>query len=225
MADTDKLVEEIKIYWTVQIFAAPAAGFLVTQAKSVAGQPFQTAVLYLFAMMPILIGAVYNIVGPAYIHEARRRVAGLESGHDFICPWLALAYLLFGGGTIALLVQAVCQHFQWVTTRSLIFGFVGGAMGVWWVSRQTLHRMLNEEGLKDNLADYLRGLRWLGLTGGLTMALVGTMIVILLAFIAAWPGKTGGSPRTPPSPQISITRHPLSPPSHQVSTVTPRERH
>jgi hypothetical protein len=108
--DTTKLVEEAKLYWTVQSLIAPATGYLLSHLTFT--NRLQDSVFCLLALVPIIVGTVYNIVGAGYIYEARGRTP-LPIRRDFFCGWMAIAYLVLGGLTVGLLTDSIGDGFKY----------------------------------------------------------------------------------------------------------------
>jgi hypothetical protein len=139
--DTTKLMEEAKLYWTVQSLIAPAVGYLLSHLTF--SHKLQDCTFCILAFVPIVVGTVYNIAGAGYIYEARR-LSGLPLGRDFFCGWMAWAYLILGGVTFALLGYFVALHFKAPVPDSLFVGFVVGVATVWCIAWGTYRQVQSE---------------------------------------------------------------------------------
>jgi len=110
---TYKLIEEVKIYWTVQTLAAPAIGYLLSQYKPGAAvntlgtdQDFANLIYCFLAILPLIIGITYNIAGAGYILQSRL-AADLPVGRDLLCSWLQIGYMCVSGLIGVLLLKAI----------------------------------------------------------------------------------------------------------------------
>jgi hypothetical protein len=139
--DTTKLVEEAKLYWTVQSLIAPVVGYLLSHLTS--GEKLWNSIFCVLAIVPIIVGAVYNLAGAGYIYEARS-LAGLPIRRDFFCAWMATAYVLLGGVTFGLLGYFVGSSLHLPPRVGLIIGLGVGCTFLWFVSRTTYRRVENE---------------------------------------------------------------------------------
>jgi hypothetical protein len=139
--DTTKLVEEAKLYWTVQSLIAPVVGYLLSHLTSTGR--LWNSIFCILALVPIIVGAVYNLAGAGYIYEARS-LAGLPIRRDFFCAWMATAYVILGGVTVGLLGYFIGSSLHLPTRAGLFIGFGLGCAGLWIVSRTTYRQVKNE---------------------------------------------------------------------------------
>lgn len=161
--DTSKLMEEAKLYWTVQTVIAPAVGYLLSHVDFSTGPGPKDFMFLALALMAIVVGAIYNLAGASYIHEARYKIAKLPAGRDSLCPWMAGIYLLIGGATTAFLLRSVSTKLRMSTDRALLLGFMLGIAFIWWVSKSTYLGILEDrdDNNRADLRKYLAGLKWL----------------------------------------------------------------
>jgi hypothetical protein len=148
--DTTKLVEEAKLYWTVQSLIAPVVGYLLSHLTST--NKLWDSIFCVLALVPIIVGAVYNLAGAGYIYEARC-LAGLPIRRDFFCAWMATAYVILGGVTFGLLGYFAGWYLHLPPRAGLFVGFGLGCTFLWFVSRTT-YKQVENECLRQNLQGF-----------------------------------------------------------------------
>jgi len=152
---TTKLVEEAKLYWTVQSLIAPVVGYLLSHLTS--ADKLQDSIFCILALVPIIVGAVYNLAGAGYIDEARR-LSGLPISRDFFCAWMATAYVMLGGVTVGLLGYFVGPYLQLPPRAGLFIGIGLGGTLLWFVSR-TIYKQVENECSERNILGFDQYLR------------------------------------------------------------------
>jgi hypothetical protein len=204
--DTTKLVEEAKLYWTVQSLIVPVVGYLLSHLTP--GDKLQDSVFCLLALVTIVVGAVYNVAGAGYIYEARL-LAGLPIRHDFFCAWMATVYVILAGVTVGLFGHFVGSYLGFpLRAWLLISAFALGCMLLWTVSRVT-YKQVAREFSQQNVAgfdQYLRDVkrlydpkRWQILILILIFLFPG--IVTLATSLVRWPSSVRSAPVSPtPAP-------------------------
>lgn len=148
--DTTKLVEEAKLYWTVQSLIAPVVGYLLSHLTF--ADKLRDSIFCVLALVPIIVGAVYNLAGAGYIYEARS-LAGLPIRRDFFCAWMATAYVILGGVAFGLLGYFVGSSLHLPPRAGLSIGFGLGCAFLWFVSR-TIYKQVENECLRQNLQGF-----------------------------------------------------------------------
>jgi hypothetical protein len=186
-SSASKLMEEVKLYWTIQIAVCGVLGYLGTNlALAPPPAPADMGVLeadpaYLknlcvsgISFFLIQIGAMYNVVGNYY---ARVTVSGSTLGvvqENRITPILALFYLAISGAIAALGVKTGVPN----ATEAWLFwaALVGVAMN-WIVCRGFVYRGLpiGRDG-RDDYFTYATPLRRLYLASA----------IVILAVAAYW---------------------------------------
>ena len=141
MADeAGKLIEEVKLYWNIQLATAGILGYMGTTIKELNLQSF---VVSFGAILLLSIGALYNFVGNYYVFvEGERRDDFWEKEENLVTPSLAAIYLVVSG-----MVGGICLLSLYLTlaidiesgiTRSKIasaaVGFFAGAFFNWFIT-------------------------------------------------------------------------------------------
>jgi hypothetical protein len=145
---SSKLIEEVKLYWTVQTAIAGVLGYLGTNIKAFDLQAFIVCVV---AFLLITIGAIYNFVGNYYVFvEAEGRVGFCDREENLVTPAIAAMYFLVSG-----VIGAVCIVSLWpmitgsamgggVTRGKLALAAIGmlvGAFVNWQITRKVFENL------------------------------------------------------------------------------------
>lgn len=160
-----KIVDEVKIYWTVQIATAGVLGYLgsnldVDQTESDPMNIFVLAVGYLL----LTLGSAYNVVGTYYIWDAHRREETENTHVHTFQQTVSYIYLLICGliGLVAAIEAPDLAKFaglNWSNasdTVSAVIGFVGGCLINIWIIRCQLGGLL----MLAESKRYSEGLSW-----------------------------------------------------------------
>jgi hypothetical protein len=157
---SSKLMEEVKLYWTVQTGIAAVLGYLGTHlsfSSSAAAGLVKNAAVCGVATLLVTIGAIYNLIGNYYT-----RIAGAQAGNqpqqeNIVTPMLARAYvavssLLGAVGLVSfargLALRLAWEWGVWSYAALLLGGVLLGAVSNWLICRsvfQGLYRMGPEE--------------------------------------------------------------------------------
>jgi hypothetical protein len=119
--DSTKLMEEVKLWWQIQIAMIAVLGFLGSHLSihpATAAEAATNAILCLVALFLFTIGSIYNLVGSYYI-----RLEGVILGRDnmqddFTTSYLSCFYLLVSG------LIAVLGFYRWVQGAPTSIDFV-----------------------------------------------------------------------------------------------------
>ena len=116
--DTTKMVEEIKLFWTIQIAVGGVLGYLAANLTfGYANVPGGTdasaflkdATICVVALVPLTVGALYNIVGNYYIRiEGLRLELGAGQG-GITTLVLSLMHLAVAAGIGAIAMHSASQ--------------------------------------------------------------------------------------------------------------------
>jgi hypothetical protein len=92
--NTSKLMEEIKLYWTVQVAVGGILGYLGANLSFASATAEKNIFLCGVSFLLIAMGAIYNLIGNYYA-----RVEGVQAGRsdyqeNLFTPTLALIYLI-----------------------------------------------------------------------------------------------------------------------------------
>lgn len=125
-----RLIEEIKIYWTIQLAVCAVLGYLGSNIDVIAEGAGRIGnarnfIISLVAFLLVSIGAIYNLVGNYYIRLCGYTIEGKKQ-EDIVSPSLAIAYFVISGIIGALITYS----FIGIFTQNVIGGVVAMASGL-----------------------------------------------------------------------------------------------
>ena len=124
-SDSKKLIEEIKLYWQIQIAVVSVLGFLISKIDTSGSK--NTIMILFSTILLITVGAIYNIVGNYYI---RMDCGDLDYPHENeIAPYLSIIYLFLGFVLGGFLGSILNKEFDFLQGGSLLLKFILPAMG------------------------------------------------------------------------------------------------
>jgi hypothetical protein len=95
---SDKLVEEIKLYWTVEIGIVTVLGVLFSQLGSQRTEPMAQFLMCFVAMVLVVVGTMYNIAGNYYTFVTRTQISGTAGDQEgIISTVMEIAFFLLSG--------------------------------------------------------------------------------------------------------------------------------
>ncbi|MFM7070695.1 MAG: hypothetical protein ACKO38_02740 [Planctomycetota bacterium] len=95
---SDKLVEEIKLYWTVEIGIVTVLGVLFSQLGSQRTEPMAQFLMCFVAMVLVVVGTMYNIAGNYYTFVTRTQISGSAGDQEgIISTVMEIAFFLLSG--------------------------------------------------------------------------------------------------------------------------------
>ncbi len=163
--DSEKMMEEIKLYWTIQIASAAVLGFLASRLDF--RKPLEILAVCFPAFLLLTVGAIYNLVGNYYIYVEGTRLRVTRSQENVVAPHLCCLYLIFGlllGGLMGYCTDDLARS-RWLIRAAwwrYLFVAVGAVIGgafVWWTSAKT-YWALRSKGTSE-YGTYSEPLRWL----------------------------------------------------------------
>jgi uncharacterized membrane protein SirB2 len=127
-----KLMEEVKLYWTIQIAVCGVLGYLGTNLtfnmpsdkSAIAGVLLKNLCISSISFFLIQIGAIYNLIGNYYARVAATGSTLEAQQENRITPTLAVFYLIISGAITALGLKAG------VPSSADSWLFVAGLVGV-----------------------------------------------------------------------------------------------
>jgi hypothetical protein len=143
-ASSSKLMEEVKLFWTIQIAVCAVLGYLgnnlvlgPVSAESHESVYLKNLCISIVSFFLIQIGAVYNLIGNYY---ARLAASGSPFGsqqENRVTPTLALFYLVLSGALAALGAKTGLQHNpeRWVPVAALLGVAVNYVVCRGWIYR------------------------------------------------------------------------------------------
>ncbi len=190
-----KLIEEVKIFWTMQVGIIAALGYIIASKFDkfdFTAVPFACAALAL-----VTIANVYNYVGNYYTFEDRKNLPGPKQQEAIVTPLLDYIHTFLAAVFGAIIVNGLSTyspfHFttpwsaRWPNLHTYASIVVGVAVGVvihWFFVWRTYRNLCQTDA---KYPDYNRRWRrprvivfWL-LVGGLVIALV---LAVVLAWVA-----------------------------------------
>lgn len=105
----DKMLEEIKLYWQVQIGCGGVLGYLGSTLDL--SQPSKTAYISIVALLLLSIGSVYNLVGNYYIRTEGQALGYAQKQENMITPFIALLYSVISAASGMML--GMCLSSMW----------------------------------------------------------------------------------------------------------------
>jgi len=150
-SNTNKLIEEIKLYWSIQIATAGILGYLGTNINTIDHKTFLIAFV---AYLLVNIGAIYNFVGNYYIEVAGESIGFTEKQENLITPFIAKIYALISGILGSLILLSLLNIIKLFVDETRFFdlkipvaliGFIIG-FGVHWSITRKIYRGLYEKG-------------------------------------------------------------------------------
>ncbi len=131
----DKLMEEVKLYWTIQIGIVGVLGLLLSKADPT--NPIATATVAAVSLLLVLIGAVTNPAGNYYTFQSRRRLEMDIAQEGVISSTVEIIYIFLTGICGAIFCWAVNELLpDWAKLFTLetpglmaaVFGFLVGGV-------------------------------------------------------------------------------------------------
>ncbi len=154
-----KLVEEVKLYWTIQVAVAGILGYLGTNLNFTTETAVKNIFLCGVSSLLITMGAIYNLIGNYYARIEGSRTGREKDQENIITPTLALIYMIVSG-ILGGITAYSALRVTGATGNLLSDAFKGGFAGVLlnWLICRRVFRELYEEGLAS-YRDYSRHLR------------------------------------------------------------------
>ncbi len=141
---TVKMMEEIKLYWLIQISSASVLGFLAAHLDL--AKKDTTFLVCAPGFFLLTIGAVYNIVGNYYI-RVEGVVAGLSSSQEnVITPHLCTIYMFIGallGGVMGCCLTGIgfIQRLPHAVGIATSLGALVGAFAIFYVQKKVFLKL------------------------------------------------------------------------------------
>jgi hypothetical protein len=146
-----KVMEEVKLFWTIQIAVCGVLGYLGSNLQLNAPETdvknFAISVVALFLLQ---IGAMYNVIGNYYARVAASGSRLAFQQENRITPILAVFYLAISGLVAALTLTS----FSWASEWWIIAGAAVGVTLNWFICRRVVYESL--AGIEQPGADYIR---------------------------------------------------------------------
>lgn len=111
----EKLVEEVKLYWTVQVAVGAVLGFLGSNLRFVKlasdpVDPVRNITICVIASLILTIGSVYNLIGNYYTCMAGVRARLHGDQENIVTPTLAAMYLILQGLVGSLVALSLTRY-------------------------------------------------------------------------------------------------------------------
>lgn len=90
-SNTEKLTEEIKLYWTIQTAIVSVLGFLATSIDF--SHPVKSSAVIVCAILLVGVGAIYNLVGNYYAYHEGERVQ-MRNQENVVTPSVMVIYAM-----------------------------------------------------------------------------------------------------------------------------------
>lgn len=192
-----KMIEEIKLYWTIQIAIASMLGFLATNIDM--GKMGATCLICFPAFLLLTIGAIYNLVGNYYIALEGASRGSSRMQENIITPHLCVLYWAIGAVLGALLGYCfgsvlydwlkLGKDLQFLPSRMAVYGAIGG-WGLVYLTERRTYQDLCKSGPKQ-YTDYSQVLKKIFFHYPTqkkeeTKSKGGVATLILLTLLAAW---------------------------------------
>jgi hypothetical protein len=103
------LMEEVKLYWQIQIGVGAVLGFLATQATAARDSDGVRSIVPLVAFLLLIIGAAFNLLGSYHIWLARPEPVREQASWSFV-GFMGLVYLMISGFAGALSGHRVLDY-------------------------------------------------------------------------------------------------------------------
>ena len=157
--NSSKLMEEIKLYWTIQLAVGGILSYLGSHLTFSQSDAEKNILLCGVSFLLITMGAIYNVIGNYYARMEGARLGRIDEQENLFTPTLALMYLVVCGilgGITAYSTLGVLG-----LAGDLLSSIGGGAVGIllnWLVCRRVFRELYDSDKL-NIYRDYSRHLR------------------------------------------------------------------
>ncbi|HYB40660.1 MAG TPA: hypothetical protein VEL75_02760 [Candidatus Methylomirabilis sp.] len=169
------LMEEVKLYWQIQIGVGAVLGFLATQATATRESDGVRSIVPLVAFLLLIIGAAFNLLGSYHIWLARPEPVREQASWSFV-GFMGLVYLMISGfagalsgyrvldylgerqllGDALVALSARCPGWWCEGVVPDVVGFALGMIITWTAVRSIAASIASSQSGRD----YLRRLPW-----------------------------------------------------------------
>ena len=164
-----KLMEEVKLFWQIQLAVPVALGYLFTNLTMDSLKPnalIKDIGLLVVVGLITIIGAIYNLIGNYYARVSDAPAKVKLRQENCVTPALMRCYLFLGGtiGSGAVCVFILDLALQSGGWNKTLLGFcaAGGAVGaltIWVVCKLVFHARMEKGADKYDEGDYATPLK------------------------------------------------------------------